>query len=192
MAEITFDPAEFKQVPLDFIISAPLRSTIEAHKLASITTIEFIRELIGMGNQKFERKIKKVATDNNGNTTTSDETKEILVPYLALTKVPNLNFDSLSVEFEYSISQIFEDKSKKEKRGDFKIGGSPFLAKFIDIGLSGSVSSSQSQENTINKSGKLLIKLHVSETGLPQGLEKVINWMVQGIDSDLEGAEQGG
>lgn len=192
MAEVTFDPAEFRQVPLDFIISAPLTSVIEAHRTAALTTIEFVKELIKMKDQEFERNAVFTEVDANGVSTTKTRTKKIKVPFLALTKVPSLNFDSLSVEFEYSISQIYSDKSNKERTGQLNITGSPFLAKFVNIGLSGSVSSSQSQENTINKSGKLLIKLHVSETGMPQGLEKVINWMVQGIDSDLEGAEQAG
>lgn len=184
MAEITFDPAEFKQVPLDFIISAPLRSTIEAHKMAAFTTIDFVKELIEMGDQEFERESVSTEIDAAGKSTTKSEKKKIKVPYLALTKVPSLNFDSLSVEFEYAISQVYTDTSKKERTGQLNISGSKFLSKFVDIGISGTVSSSQSQENTINKSGKLLIKLHVSETGLPQGLEKVLNWMVQGIEGD--------
>lgn len=185
MADVTFDPAEFKQVPLDFIISAPLRSTIEAHKLAAMTTLEFVKELAEMKPQKFERKGLKKVIGTDGIETTVNDNRSIEVPFLALTKIPNLTFDSLSVEFEYSISQIFVDKHEKAQDLKVEIESSPFLSKFVKFGLNGSVSSSSSQENTINKSGKLSIKLHVSETGLPQGLEKVINWMVQSVDSDL-------
>jgi len=183
MADVTFDPAEFKQVPLDFIISAPLKSTIEAHKMAAFTTIEVVKELLEMKDQEFTKETQKMEIDEKGNETTKSEKKVIKVPYLTLTKIPSLNFDSLSVEFDYSISQIYNDTSKKERSAELNVTGSKFLSKFVNIGLSGSVSNSNSTENTINKSGKLHLKLNVSETGLPQGLEKVLNWMLQGIES---------
>ena len=183
MADVTFDPAEFKQVPLDFIISAPLKSTIEAHKMAAFTTIDFVKELLEMKDQEFTKETQKIEIDDKGNATTKSEKKVIKVPYLTLTKIPSLNFDSLSVEFDYSISQIYNDTSKKERSAELNVTGSKFLSKFVNIGLSGSVSNSNSTENTINKSGKLHLKLNVSETGLPQGLEKVLNWMLQGIES---------
>lgn len=168
---VTFSPAEFEQLNLDSIIYAPLAATIKAHVQAANTTLDYIEQVNKMGDKTFTRTTK----DSTG----KDVTKSISVPTLALVKVPNINFDSLSLDFEYSISQVYMSKSSR----DFALGGNagggigP-----IKFGLKGSYSNSRSSENTINKSGSLSIKLHASESAMPEGLSKVLNWLVQGVD----------
>lgn len=183
--EVTFSPAEFKQLPLDYIISAPLITTIKAHALAARTSLEFIKEFAN-GKETFTINRKKTVIDAAGNQSTENTTLEIDVPLLALVTTPSLNFDSLSVGFEYNIAQVYKDKSEKQWNADAKIGGSKWLSKFVDIGLSGGVSGGSSQENTINKSGKLDIKLHISQAPTPPALAKIVNAMTESISDMLE------
>ncbi len=48
--ETIASPAEFAKIPLDFIIATPLLTTIEAHKVAAMTTLEFVKTLNGSPN----------------------------------------------------------------------------------------------------------------------------------------------
>jgi len=174
---VTFSPAEFEQLNLDSIIYAPLAATIKAHVQAANTTLDYIEQVNKMGDKTFTRTTK----DSTG----TDVTKTISVPTLALVKVPNINFDSLSLDFEYSISQVYMSKSSR----DFALGGNagggigP-----IKFGLKGSYSNSKSSSNTINKSGSLSIKVHASESAMPEGLAKVINWLTQSVDEQNDGS----
>jgi hypothetical protein len=189
-------PAEFAKIPLEFIIATPLLTVIEAHKVAALTTLNFIESL---NKETVRFKIKTAKTNAVNNSTGSDQTVgkptvsqpeggeetgsiEVEVPLLAIVKVPCLNFDSLSVSFNYNISQIYTQKDTSGQRAEFKASTKGLLSRFVDASLVGSVEHSRTRENVVNRGGSLEIKLHVSETQLPPGLEKVLNAIVENIE----------
>lgn len=179
MAEkVTFTPAEFTKLPLAYLISAPLEATINAHKIASDTTLKYVKALAEENPQTFKQTVSE--KDSAGNVTKSE--KEIEVPMLALTKVPNLTFDSLSIEFDYEISQVYSQKKDREAGLSLNAGATGLLSGLMNFGLKGGISSKKTTSNEINKSGSLSVKLHASESEMPEGLQKVISWMTQNID----------
>lgn len=174
----TVSPAEFAKIPLDFIIATPLLTTIEAHKVAAETTLQFINEL-NDSSKKVEFDTTVTETDSKGAITTND--RKITVPLLALVKVPSLNFDSLSVSFNYNISQVYTEKKATTSKANLEVGTTGVLSKFIGAKLTGSVEHTSNRENTANRGGTLDIKVHVSESPLPSGLQKVINAITENI-----------
>lgn len=176
--ETIASPAEFSKIPLDFVIASPLLTTIEAHKAAAQTTLEFVEKLGEADNMQFA--FEEKTSDTSGKETSRN--KNVSVPLLALTKVPSLNFDALSVNFRYNISQVITEKKKTTSKAQANIETKGVLSKFVGASLSGSVEHSSSRENTANRGGTLDVKVHVSESQLPAGLEKVINAMVENIE----------
>lgn len=176
--KMTVSPAEFEKIPLEFIIATPLLTTIEAHKVAAKTTLEFIQALKDT-NHKFKVKVKNV--DAQGNETLED--RVIDVPLLSMVKVPSLNFDSLSVSFNYSIQQVH--KSSKTSSGGISGGieTKGLLSKFVGASFSGSLEKKTNEELSSGRSGNLEIKIHVSESPLPAGLQKIMDAMVAGINN---------
>ena len=171
-------PAEFAKIPLDFIIATPLLTTIEAHKVAAETTLQFINELNDKNkNVEFETTVTE--TDANGKT--EKKGKKVEVPLLALVKVPSLNFDSLSVSFNYNISQVYTESKKTISGANLEVGTTGLLARFIGAKLTGSVEHTTNRENTANRGGTLDVKIHVSESPLPAGLQKIINSITENI-----------
>ena len=171
-------PAEFAKIPLDFIIATPLLTTIEAHKVAAETTLQFINELNDKTkNVEFETTVTE--TDANGKV--EEKGKKIKVPLLAIVKVPSLNFDSLSVSFNYNISQVYKEAKKTTSGASLEVGTTGLLAKFIGAKLTGTVEHTTTRENTANRGGTLDVKVHVSESALPAGLQKVINSITENI-----------
>lgn len=171
----TVTVAEFAKIPLEFIIATPLLTTIEAHKAAASTTLNFIESL---KDKTVDFRIKVDKTDGKGNIT---ESRDVTVPLLSVVKVPCLNFDSLSVSFNYNISQVYKQEDKSTQKAELKASTKGVLANFIDASLTGSIEHSRTRENVANRGGSLEIKLHVSETQLPAGLEKVLNAIVENI-----------
>jgi hypothetical protein len=171
----TVSPAEFTKIPLEFIIATPLLTTIEAHKAAASVTLNFIESL---KDKTVNFKINSDVTDANGTTTKG---QEVIVPLLSVVKVPYLTFDSLSVSFNYNISQVYRQEDKSLQKAEIKASTKGALAAFIDASLTGSIEHSRTRENVSNRGGSLEIKLHVSETQMPPGLEKVISAIVENI-----------
>ena len=174
----TVSPAEFSKIPLDFIIATPLLTTIEAHKVAAETTLQFINELNDPA-KKVEFDTTVTETDDNGVVTSKE--RKITVPLLALVKVPSLNFDSLSVSFNYNISQVYTEKKSTGSKANLEVGTTGLLSKFIGAKLSGSIEHTSNRENTANRGGTLDVKVHVSESPLPAGLQKIINAITDNI-----------
>ena len=117
-------PAEFEKIPLDFIIATPLLTTIEAHKAAASTTLNFIETL---KDKTVEFNVKVNETDANGKTSEVD--KKIAVPLLSVVKIPSLNFDSLSVSFNYNISQIYKETEGSKQNADIKVATKGVLSR---------------------------------------------------------------
>lgn len=174
-------PAEFAKIPLDFIIATPLLSTIEAHRVAATTTLDFVNDLLnhedGMKNLTFKMNVR--ARENGEEKTV---TKEISVPLITLVKVPSLNFDCLSVTFNYNISQVVREAQQKKSSAKLEVGTKGLLKGLLSASLVGSVDHSRSVENTANRGGSLEVKIHVSESGMPPGLQKIINALVENIE----------
>lgn len=180
--EISVSPAEFEKIPLDFIIATPLTSVIQAHILASQATLKFIRDLNDKGQvQKFLFQVKE--TDGAGKEKIVK--KEIEVPLMALVKIPSLTFDSLSIAFNYNISQIEKEEKGTTGNADLEISTSPLLSKFVNAKLTGSVEHTTRRENTANRGGSLEVKVHVSESGMPAGLQKIMNALTESIGAAL-------
>jgi hypothetical protein len=179
-------PAEFSKIPLDFIIATPLLTTINAHRVASETTLKFVQDLLVSGTDDKGKPTKtmpsvsfevKISEDANG----KPITKTVTVPLITLVKVPSLNFDSRSVSFNYNISQVITEKNSTVTGAKLGIETKGLLSKFIGASLTGSVDHSKSLESTANRGGSLDIKIHVSESAMPAGLQKIINGLVDSV-----------
>jgi hypothetical protein len=177
--KVTISPAEFEKIPLEFIIATPLLTTIQAHKVAALTTLDFIQQLKDSPNAEFKVQVKKVNADG----TETLEDRVVSVPLLSIVKVPSLSFDSLSVSFNYSIQQVY--KSSTETAGALKgsLETKGLLSKFVGASFSGSLEKKTNEELSSGRSGNLEIKIHVSESPLPPGLQKIIDAMVSGINN---------
>lgn len=171
-------PAEFAKIPLDFVIATPLLTAINAHRQASLTTLEFVQGLIGK-QMEFELEMEStIGTEN------AAVRKKVKVPTLSMVKITNLSFDSISVSFNYAISEIINDERKREGNIIGEIGTTGILSKFLHASFSGSLNSTRSTEHTVNRGGSLDVKIHVSEAELPAGLQKVINALTDNINVD--------
>ncbi|MBC2710080.1 MAG: DUF2589 domain-containing protein [Desulfosarcina sp.] len=173
--ENTITPfAEFQSLPLSYILAEPLNGVVKAHMLAAQTTREYIEKL---KDESIEFSVKKTAADGSD---TGQEVR-IVAPILSIIPVPNLRIDSLSVNFRYSINHTLKDKKDQALEAKMKAGTTGWLSSFVDVSLSGSVSTRSSSESEMNRSGTLEISMQASEAEQPEGLKKILNMLANTI-----------
>lgn len=166
--------AEFQSLPLSFIIAEPLNGVIKAHMLAAQATREYIET---MKDDSISFKVNK--TDESGTPTGTQVTIE--APLLAMLPVPNLHIDSFSVNFRYEIRHTLKNEMEKNIEAKLKAGTTGWLKSFVDVSLSGAVSSRFTSESEINRSGTLEISLQASEAEMPEGLRKILTILSNSI-----------
>jgi hypothetical protein len=137
--------------------------------------LDFVTELSGKPPVTFTSEITR---DVQGGQPVT-ETLTIKAPLLSIVKIPSMRFDSMTVAFNYAISQVH----KVNVDSSINIGGSVSAAgplkAFVNASFTGNYTRSKSQESTGSRSGNLDIRISVSEADLPAGLEKIINAMTE-------------
>jgi Protein of unknown function (DUF2589) len=171
MAEEITIGSEFQSLPLEFIVSAPLTAAVQAQATAAATTLAFLN------TTKDNYLAFTVKTDENGNAVN----KVINVPVLACVPVPHLRIDSVTTNFKFEITQQVKDTDSTTEGAELSGGlsGIPWL----NLSLKGNITHESSREATSNKSGMLDITVHASESDMPAGLQKVLDWLTSSVPS---------
>src|SRR5215204_1911508 len=104
--------SELQQLPLEFLLGAPMQAAIKAQALAAQTTSQFIRTVTledDPDNPGALRAVMisfsfqhQVADPNNPGEFLTQRT-QLNVPLLATVQVPYLRIDDLNVSFEFKI-----------------------------------------------------------------------------------------
>jgi hypothetical protein len=170
--------AEFQALPLDYLIAAPLTAAIKAQRVAAETTKQFLESMIEDGKPTtVDFSVKKLSADGHENSI------QVNAPLLSLVPVPHLRIDSLTIHFNFEISQTYRDSSTTDKSISTEVKSGKMLSPWVNASLKGSVSSKASKESTTNRSGQLDIMVQASESEIPEGLARVLSLMTSAIQT---------
>lgn len=173
--------ADFQALPLGYIISEPLKATINAQTIAANTTKDFINGFIQNGKPvtvDFSASINN-GTDASGNTKTT--AVNVSAPLLAMVPVPHLRIDSLTIHFKYEVSMIEKSTQSTASSADLSVQSGSVISPWVNASLKGSISSNSSNENSTNRNGVLEITVNASESPIPEGLSKILGIMTNAI-----------
>lgn len=179
---------QFKGLPIGDLIGGPLMAACDSQVKLANATADFIK-VIGFlppekdkepyGNVrtalfKFDRPAAVEAPGKNG--VIPYETVELDVPLLAIVKIPSLSINNVDITFDMEVKNTETDKSSLEKTGSMtaegKAGWGPFSVK---VNISGSVSSHKENTRTTDHSAKYHVEVHAEDTGMPEGLARVLD-----------------
>jgi len=170
--------AEFQALPLEYMITTPLVATVKAQAAAADATAAYLERLI---DQKSRRpKVVKLAVDYKGEKGGGPATATFNAPLLSLVPVPHLRIDALDIDFNYSVSQTVEAEAN---------GGASWGVAHVEATVKGHVQSKSALESQVNRSGALAIKVHASESPMPEGLARVLTLLANSVGTS---SEQGG
>jgi len=193
MADTPMIADQFKGLPMGDLIGGPLMAACNAQVQLAQATANFI-QTVGFLPQAdgatTPQQIRQVAFQFNrpaGDTPGADgtiptETVSLNVPLLAVVKIPALSITNVDITFNMEVKNSTSDSSSssKEAKGsvDASVGWGPFSAK---ISISGSVSSSSKSERSSDSSAKYNVSVKAQDTGMPEGLARVLDIMNQAI-----------
>lgn len=187
---------DFKGLPMDTLIGAPLTAACDANVRLAQATSDFITK-IGfeidddgkptgkVREAKFGYSRYEQVTTKEGETEKVDYVEHpmnIKVPLLAIVNVPSLKVNNVDITFDMEVKSHDESKSSSTKEGAFEasasVGWGPFKA---SAKVSGSVSTSKENVRSTDKSAKYHVQVVAEDTGMPEGLSRVLDMMNQAV-----------
>jgi len=195
--------AELQELPLGFLLGAPLKAAIEAQALAAKSTVEFIT-IVGLqedppdsGNFKvrtadFTYKHPVPDPANPGSFIEVETT--LTVPILSIVPVPFIRISDLNVSFEFKIRDVQTASSKNEVTGstgihftnevNAKFGGGFFgffggpkgdMKTTTDIQINASTTYQATNRQTTDRSATFKMTMNAVQDLIPEGLARVLN-----------------
>lgn len=174
---------QFSGLDMGALIGGPLKAACDAQIMMAKATSDFIQH-VGMDDVDASgiRKVRTVdfsfqrpstAGDGNG---IGMEKVNLSVPLLSIVKIPALSVDDVNVSFDMEVKSSVSSEKTSDKSGSLdakmglKIG--PFTA---DVSIKGSVSAHESNTRKSDNSAKYHVEVHAKDTGMPEGLAKVLD-----------------
>jgi hypothetical protein len=194
MAELINMSDQFKGLPMDSLIGGPLTAACDAQIKLANATADFIK-VVGfepddsdpkkLGNTrtalfKFKRPVElpdtKVPLLPGDEQKIGEEEVELEVPLLAIVKVPNLSITTVDVTFDMEVKSSFSSTEKTAAEAsmaaDVSIGWGIFSAK---VHIQGSISSHKENTRSSDNSAKYHVEVHAEDSGMPEGLARVMD-----------------
>jgi hypothetical protein len=186
MSELIDMSSQFKGLPMAELIGAPLSAACDAQLKLAMSTANFIET---MGFEPDEKgKPGKTRVANFAYTRTGPDGKKedvtLAVPLLAIIKIPTLAVTRVDVTFDMevkssSVQKTSEDQAHKYS-ADMSIGYSCFS---LNVHVEGSVASHKENTRSSDNSAKYHVAVHAEDTGMPEGLARVLDILQQAIQS---------
>ena len=162
---------EFKGLPMDQLIGGPLEAACKANLQLAQGTAQFIRD-VGFNTDGKTIRTAEFAYKNG------DTQVDINVPLLAIVNIPSLKIQSVDIVFDMEVKTSDTSKSSSSKEAKLAIeakgGWGPFSVK---ASLSGSVASHKENTRSTDKSAKYHVEVKAIDTGMPEGLARVLDIM---------------
>ena len=201
--------AELNQIPFSQLIGAPLKAAVEAQALAAQSTIEFIHKVgfrqndQGLGDQPdllFDdptadadagdlrsvtfRYTKK---DENGD----DREFELSVPLLAITPIPYIRIDEMTIDFTAKLTDAIERRTDTAFDLNTQVGGSygSFWSPVkVEARVSATFNTKSSVTDRQHREYALEIHVRAVQDEIPSGLARLLDMLEAAIKDDEQAA----
>jgi hypothetical protein len=191
---------ELRQIPFSSLIGAPMRAAIEAQALAAQSTIEFIQKVgfkTSGGIEPEDLLFADPTADADAGTlrnvtftySKKDETDalhdfRLTVPLLAITPVPYLRIDEMTIDFSAKLTDAVERKTESSFNLSATVSGK-YSSFWSPIKLEFRTSSTYNTKTATAASSKreyrLDIHVRAVQDEMPAGLSKVLDILEDAI-----------
>jgi len=191
---------QFRGLPMADLIGGPLMAACDAQVKLANATANFIK-VVGflpppdskdgkidpnaVGDVRtalFQFSRPRAITDGSKPDDPKTEQVSLEVPLLAIVKVPNLSVNTVDVTFDMEVKNSETSKESFDASASMsaqaKVGWGPIS---VSVNISGSVSSHKENTRSSDQSAKYHVEVHAVDTGMPEGLARVLDIMQQAI-----------
>lgn len=188
MSEIIDMASQFKGLPMGDLIGGPLSAACDAQVRLANATADFIKYIgfmpptdpkdpSGVGATRTAMfKFSRPIPDPIDGSKTIDQDVTLDVPLLAIVKVPSLSITRVDITFDMEVKSSFASKESEDTKGSFSadasVGWGPFSLK---VHMEGSVATHKENTRTSDNSAKYHVEVHAEDTGMPEGLARVLD-----------------
>ena len=182
--EIVNMSEQFKGLPMQDLIGAPLRAACDAQIDLAKATAQFIKDIGFLPGDKDSPGAIRTASfafvqrvlDANGDL--KNETVTMDVPMLSIVNIPSLSVKTVDITFDMEVKSSFEEKSSVKAKAASEFSGSwgP-----VSVSVSGSVSAHKESTRKSDNSAKYHVQVLARDDGMPEGLARVLDIMQAAI-----------
>ena len=175
---------QFKGLPMETLIGAPLKAACDSQVQLAQATADFIKQVGQLEDGKArmsEFRYKRPTYDDKGIQNGSEEVS-LEVPMLAVVKVPSLGITSVDITFDMEVKSSFAEKNSTKADATATASWSGWGAK---VSIQGSVSTARENTRSSDNSAKYHVQLHAEDRGLPEGLARVLDILQASISTPL-------
>lgn len=187
---------QFRGLPMGDLIGAPLNAACDAQVALANATANFVK-VVGFlpptedAQKKDPNAVGAVRTANfkfsrpgaptpDGTATTEDV--EMNVPLLSIVNVPALSVKKVDITFDMEVKAAESSKETSDNSttvdANASVGWGWFSAK---VNVKGSVATHKENARSSDQSAKYTVAVHAADTGMPEGLARVLDIMNQAI-----------
>ena len=164
--------AELGSIDFENLIAGPLNACVTAQSNASLSTVNFIKE-VGFDDENKLRMVDfsytKTVSDGEGGTTTEPVTLE--VPFVSVLNIPSLRIETCEIDFNVKLNSVYTKDVSNEFGIDAEASGGFGPVKF-KVGVSYQRSASTGVK--VEKEYSMGVKVVATNDIMPGGLEKVL------------------
>jgi hypothetical protein len=173
--------AKLQGLPIEELISAPLRAACDAQKDLANSTYEFINQ-VGLDENNAPRLI---TFDLDRPILGTGETSKVRVnaPFLGLVPIPSLLIDDVKIDFQMEITDTVQEKKKKDT--DASINGEASFNKLIakaSVTVAGKVTSARENTRSTNQTAKYQVSITARQQAPTEGLSKLMDLLAASIE----------
>ncbi|WP_096402114.1 DUF2589 domain-containing protein [Fusobacterium varium] len=159
----TFTGNQLKAIPIESLVASPLVAVVDAQKQLSASMYSFIKEVALDENGNVKNVNFNYSAVENG----EKVEKTISAPFIAMTGIPNLSMELVTIDFEMEIST--SDTSTSSTDVGASVSGGCFGVKF-----SGSVSHKSEQTRKSDTRSKYTFHVEAKKQDTPEPLMRII------------------
>lgn len=196
---------QFKGLPMDDLIGAPLAAACKAQVQLANATASFIQQIgfkpkseEALGrlsdpktfNQddlvvrtvafQFDRPapVPTSAADDKTPPQIQTERVSLEVPLLAIVKVPALAINTVDITFDMEVKNSERTSETNDTKGSFSADASVGWGPFsLHVHVEGSVATHKENTRQTDQSAKYHVEVHAEDKGMPEGLARVLDMM---------------
>lgn len=171
-------------LPIEKMVAAPLLATIKAQSEMSMALANFV-ENVGLDK---DGNIRMVTFNYSEATADKEQAgkvdRHIEAPFIALTGIPNLAVEDVSISFDLTVNTAESQEDKTETKADntteYKSWWSPISTKFT-----GSITHSSNQTRSTDTRAKYSFNVNARKQGTPEALMRIIDTITDSVATPL-------
>lgn len=188
---------EFKGLPMADLIGGPLAAACDAQVRLANATANFIKvvgfqaptgsnigddDVGAIRNVSFTFKRPTPVVPATDPPTSTMETVDLTVPLLACVTIPALSIKTVDIIFDMEVKSSSSSKSSTDEALSVKADASAKwgVAK-VSVSIQGSVATHKENTRSTDNSAKYHVEVQASDTGMPEGLRRVLDIMNSAI-----------